>query len=330
MNLFKSLRFLDDLTTSNLTEPGALVLVDTNLVEDATHAEWNVATPYSEGDIVRVTATHRLYEAIVATTGDFPPDSLGAEWIDIGATNLWRAFDGGVQSQTFADDSTGISFTFQINSTITALALFNLSATDVRVTVTPPGSAVWDDMAPTDDDDYEPPIDIVVRELNLLDTSGITDWFEYFFADITAQSQAFVTGLPGFAGGELLIEITGGAVSAVGEIAAGRLQNIGLTAWGGRLEALDFSRVDEDVFGNISIIRRNSAKRVEFPVAWPSADTARVDRILDSIRTTPAVFAATDCIDPYGFFVYGFYQTYDINVAGPSLSYATIEVRTLT
>ena len=311
MILFKSLPYLDDLTTANLTEPGVIVLTDSNLDEDADVAEWNGATAYTAGQTVRVTTTHKVYEAIVNNTNKFPPDNLGVEWIEIGATNLWRAFDQKVGSQTVADDSSGITYEFQINALTTAVALFNLSATNVKITVTPP------DLAPVEFDNP------------LLDTSGIIDWFEYFFSENEAKSNLLVTGLPGYAGATMEIEITGGPEAAVGEIAAGRMQKIGDTAWGGRIEALDFSRVEEDVFGNVTILRRGSAKRVEFPVMWPSNDTARVDRVLDGIRTTPAVFAANTCDDVYGFFVYGFYQTYDINVAGPALSYATIEVRTL-
>lgn len=329
MILFASLPYLDDLTTSNLSQTGVIVLTDSNLDEDADVAEWNGATNYTAGQTVRVTTTHKVYEAIVNNTNKFPPDNLGVEWIELRATNLWRAFDQKVGSQTVADDSSGITYEFQINSLMTAVALFNLVATNVTITVIPPGAGDWDDDTPTDDPDYVPPVDIVVSSNDLLDTSGIVDWFEYFFSDSEAKSNLLVTGLPGYSGSTMTIEITGGAESAVGEIAAGKLQNIGSTAWGGRIEALDFSRVEEDVFGNVSILRRGSAKRVEFPVMWPSNDTARVDRILDGIRTTPAVFAATTCEDVYGFFVYGFYQTYDINVAGPALSYATIEVRTL-
>jgi hypothetical protein len=312
MNLFKSLPYIDDLTTGNLSQTGVIVLTDSNLSEDPDHAEWDSGTAYVTGNIVRVTSTHKLYEAIVNNTNKFPPDNLGVEWIEIGATNLWRAFDQKVGSQTVAETSGGITFEFQVNSLTTAVALFNLIATDVKITVTPPG------------------ISPVEFEVSLIDTSEIIDWFTYFFTDTTSRQNVLISGLPGYAGSTMVIEITGAPATAVGEIAAGRLQQIGDTAWGGRIEALDFSRVDEDVFGNVTILRRGSAKRVEFPVMWPSNDTGRVDRILDSIRSEPAVFAATTCDDPYGFFVYGFYQTYDINVAGPALAYATIEVRTLT
>lgn len=335
MNLFKSLPYLDDLTTSNLSEPGVLVLTDSNVVEDATYAEWNSGTAYVIGNRVKVTTTHKVYEAVANNTNQFPPNNLspditGGEWIEFSPTNRWKAFDQAVQSQTLADSSAGITYEFQINSLMTAVALFNLVGSDVLVRVTPPGAGDWDDTMPTDDPDYVPPVDIVTKEVELFDSSILTDWFEYFFAETETKSDILVTGLPGYSGGLLEIEITGAATCAVGEIAAGKLENVGQTAWGGRINTLDFSRVDEDVFGNVTILRRGSAKRVEFPAMWPSNDTSRVDRILDSIRATPAVFAATTCADdPYGFFVYGFYQTYDINVAGPALSYATIEVRTL-
>lgn len=319
MNLFKSLPYLDDLTTSNLSEPGVLVLTDSNVAEDATYAEWSSVTAYVVGNRVKVTSTHKVYEAVLNNTNQFPPNNLspditGGEWIEFSPTNRWKAFDQAVQSQTLADSSAGITYEFQINSLMTAVALFNLVGSDVRVTVTLPGESVA-----AYDETFE-----------LFDSSLLVDWFEYFFSETETKANLLVTGLPGYFGGQMTIEITGAAVCAVGEIAAGKLVSVGQTAWGGNINTLDFSRVDEDVFGNVTILRRGSAKRVEYPVMWPSNDTGRIDRILEGIRSTPAVFAATPCgDDPYGFFVYGFYQTYDINVAGPALSYATIEVRTL-
>lgn len=329
MIVYKTIPVIDPVTTSELTEPGTLALTDSNIAEDATYAEWNSGSSYLTGDIVKVTATHRLYEAQTGNTNKYPPDNLNVEWVDIGATNRWRAFDESVSVQTLADDATGITYEFNVNSLMTSVSLFNLVAGNVAVTVIPLGAGDWDDTTPTDDPDYVPPVDIVTQSEDLLNRALFVDWFEYFFAESEAKSEILFTGLPGYSGATMTIEITGAAECAVGEIVAGKAENIGDVAWGGRISTLDFSRVDEDVFGNVTILRRGSAKRVEFPVMWPSADTRRIDRVLENIRSTPAVFAATQCETTYGFFVYGFYQTYDINVAGPALSYATIEVRTL-
>jgi hypothetical protein len=333
MILFKSLPFLDDTDPNAL---GSIILLDTNLAEDGTTPAWNSATTYTAGQIVHVAATHRRYEAIIGSTNKFPPDNLGVEWIDIGSTNRFRAFDRSVQSQTVADDaSEGIYYRFKPNSLFTAMAFFNLNAGRIRILASEPG----DDLVVSTDTNGDPILDtngelIVANAVydeffDLLDRSVLVDWFEYFFAENEARDQLLVTDFSAFAGCNVIVQITGGAPAAVGEIAAGKLQNVGQTAWGGSIESLDFSRVEEDPFGNVTILRRGSAKRVEFPVMWPSGDTRRIDRVLDNVRSEPAVFAANTCDDVYGFFVYGFYQTYVINVSGPALSYATIEVRSL-
>jgi hypothetical protein len=333
MNLFKSLPFLDD-TDPNVF--GALIMTYSNLDEDLGTTEWDGTTAFVAGDIVYVEATHRLYEAIVGNTNKFPPDNLGAEWIDIGATNRWRAFDLGVQSQTVADVAgDGIIYKFLVNSLATAMALFNLSAGRVRVVVSEPGDELTilvdgDGDALIDDDGNVICIGAFYDQtFDLLDSGVLTDWFSYFFAETETKSQLLIRGIPAFSGSTMIVEIKGGAEPAVGEIAVGKEQLIGKLTTRGEIRALDFSRVDEDPFGNISILRRGSAKRIEYPVAWPAADNTRIDNILDDIRSQPAVFYSDDGDDGLGFFTYGFYQTYDISVISRSISFATIEVRSL-
>jgi hypothetical protein len=72
------------------------ILSATNAPASA-EAEWAAGTAYTVGQIVQVDGRRR-YEALDATTGDAPATSP-SKWLDLGASNPWRPFDGVVGSQ---------------------------------------------------------------------------------------------------------------------------------------------------------------------------------------------------------------------------------------
>jgi hypothetical protein len=325
MNLFTSAPYVDD-TTPNA--PGAIVLLDANIEEELGGTEYNPATSYSIGDVVFVEATHRRYEALTASTGQFPPDNLNTDWLDIGATNLWKAFDQGITSQTVAD-SVDLKFEFQSNTLITSLAFFNIAGSKLILRMAPPGAGDWDDNAPTDDPDYEPPIDFVVQEYELIDTSNRNTWFNWFFLNAAAKTELLINNLPGVAGTTFEVEIVGAPKAAIGEIAAGRMQAVGTTLAGGRIAQEDFSRLDRDFDGNLIIIPRGAADLHDFTVYFPGFDADRVRRIMRSIRAKPTVFVATLDGDQLGFFTYGVLSSFVTTANNRNAYFASVEVRGL-
>jgi hypothetical protein len=310
MIIFKSAPY-DDIGA--IADLGKIIVVDSNVAEDATYAEWNSATAYTIGDIVKLTSTHKLYEATSNHTNKNPPDNLGVDWIEIGATNRWRAFDQYIQSRTVADVS-DITYELQINTLITAAGFFNLRGNTLTV-------RVYD----------ESPALVYDETVTLVDTSELVDWFEYFFAETVPQTEVILTGIPGYTGYSMEIEIEGAAApAAVGEIAIGKQRTVGTSLNGGQLGAIDFSTIETDTFGNVGIIRRDASKTVQFPVWWRSSDTRRIERILEDIRARPAVFASGENQEAFGMVVYGYYQTYDISISNIKVTFGTIEVRSLT
>lgn len=310
MILFRSLPYDD---VDGIADLGKVILIDSNVAEDATHAEWNSGTAYVIGNIVKLAAQHKLYEAVSNNTNKNPVTFLGVDWIEAGATNRWKAFDQSIQSQTIADVS-DITYELQLNSLCTAVSLFNLSGNSVTVRV------------------YDDPMTILFEEtVELIDTTALVDWFEYFYAETTPQTEVNMTGIPGYTGYTMEIEIEGAASpAAVGEIAIGKQNNIGKTILGGQLGLVDFSTVETDVFGNVGVIRRNAAKTVDFPLVWPSSDTRRIEKILESVRGYPAVFISNQGQEAFGMVVYGYYQTYDITIQSRNVTFGTVEVRSLT
>jgi hypothetical protein len=113
-------------------------LVSTN-VDDSDLDEWAAYTAYSTGDEVKLTLDpleqplplpHREYRARIdhTSSADAPPKSGGnAEWIDIGATNQHRMFDGLNNTPTVVDaDDDDIVVQVNLNGRRQVLSLMGL------------------------------------------------------------------------------------------------------------------------------------------------------------------------------------------------------------
>ena len=73
---------------------------------------WNAATSYAVGDRCILTATHRVYENLIAGINATSPELAltGAtpRWLDYGPTNRWARFDGIVN--TASTDTTTFTY----------------------------------------------------------------------------------------------------------------------------------------------------------------------------------------------------------------------------
>jgi len=83
-------------------------------VTDSIETIWDDVTTFTVGSIVYVAATHHEYEAITENIDIYPPDDIDSsepKWLDLGATNRWRMFDGIVGSHTLNTGSISIVIT---------------------------------------------------------------------------------------------------------------------------------------------------------------------------------------------------------------------------
>ena len=112
------------------------ILTSSNVTEDD-YAEWDVATTYADGDnVIVIGTTHKVYESLVGSNlGNDPTTDDGTNWLEISATNRWKAFD-----RKISDPVTNLeSIEYQLNDTgssVTSVALFGLKGVTANVTVT--------------------------------------------------------------------------------------------------------------------------------------------------------------------------------------------------
>ena len=289
------------------------VLVSSNVAEND-YAEWAVGTTYAVGDKVIVLSTHRIYESLVdSNLGNDPTTDDGTNWLDIGATNRWRAFD-----QKIGDPVTNlntIEYTLSDpNSNVTSIALFGLEGISANVTV-------------TDDTEGE----VYNETVSLVDNRNIVDWYTYFFEEQVQKEQALFLNIPPYLASDVDVTVTAatGDTAELGQLVLGFLSSLGATTYGTAISIEDFSRKETDAFGNFIVVERAFAQLADFDVQFETANARKIQRTLAELRATPVVYIGSEDT-AYGTTIYGFYRRFDLTLEGPSLSFGAIEVEGLT
>jgi len=298
-----------------------MIVTDGNLVSasipENDYAEWNdedAMFAYTVGDRVIVLSNHSVYECILDHTNKNPLTNP-TYWLRVGATNRWKAFDRKINQQAapLSGDTGYISYVFAPGTFTNSAALLNVTGTVARVTV-------------------RDALDVVVHEeeRDLIDTSGITDWLEYYtWAGDTFATEALFLELPCFTGHTLEVEIEADPNAAVGQIILGKVTYLGDTESGTSAGFVDYSTKEQDVFGDAVIVQRPFARRNIFAVAIREDDEARVLRILSNLRATPALYYAAPDTENRGTLIYGWVNDLDIPLT-TGVSKATVEITGLT
>ena len=289
------------------------ILTSSNITEDD-YAQWAVGTTYNVGNKVIVLSTHRIYESLVGSNlGNDPTTDDGTNWLNIGATNRWKAFD-----QKIGDPVTNLNTIEYVlsdaASNVTSVALFGLEGISANVTV-------------TDDTEGE----VYNQTVSLIDNRNIVDWFTYFFEEQVQREQALFLDIPPYVGSDVGVTVTAatGETAELGQLVLGFLSNIGTTSYGTAISIEDFSRKETDAFGNFIVVERAFAQLADFDVQFETANARKIQRTLASLRATPVVYIGSPDT-AYGTTIYGFYRRFDLTLEGPSLSFGAIEVEGLT
>lgn len=157
------------------------MLVSTS-VPEADYGEWSAGASYSAGDRVIVAAKHKIYQSAVdANTGNNPAvASKEPKWLEVGATNRWKAFDKSVSSQTM--QASNIGYRLKVGQAVTSLGVLNIrGATALRVRMIDPSfGTVYD------------------RTINLASIPVSAGWYEWFLGERRTPTQALLTDLPSY------------------------------------------------------------------------------------------------------------------------------------
>ena len=298
-------------------------VTDSNLIASSIaendHPVWSSVTSYVAGDLVISTVTHRIYEAIQASTNIDPTTDFSDPpyWLDIGATNRWKAFDQKISDPVTVPDGVNLieyelgAFGIPTNS----VTLFGLKG---RLTT----------VVATDATEGE----IYSETISLIDNALVNDWFTYFFEPARVKSEAIFENIPPYANATYTVSVVDDTLSepVLGQIVLGQEYTLGETNYGTSVSIEDFSRKERDAFGNAIIVERPFAKLIDFDFVVNTNEVRRTAILLEQVRATPAVYYAGPDTERYGTTVYGFYRSFSINLSGPAISNVTLEVEGLT
>ncbi|WP_290578680.1 hypothetical protein [Algiphilus sp.] len=279
-------------------------LIASNIVEDDAPAYDDEVT-YDTSDQVQL--DHRVYESTADGNTDHPVGS--ANWTDLGPTNRYRMFD---QTSTRVSLRTGaIDVTVQPDQLINAVSLINCRGLSATVQV-------------LDDDEGV----LYSSTRSLVEHGEISDWWSYFYAPIEQLRQVSFLDLPNIRGAKIRILVTaGGAVAQIGEAVLGAQADTGLTYFDTSLDVDDFSRRDEDDFGNVTIVKRGYRDVIGYNVRINTPQVQSVRRRLLLARQRVVLWIGA----PYReeTIVLGFYEQLRISIKGAKITRATIDVVSL-
>jgi hypothetical protein len=293
-----------------IIRPVAISALISSNVPENDYAEYSAAATYAVGDRVIVAAEHKIYESLQASNTGHAPSTSVTWWLEVGATNRWRMFDDSLTAQTSNFDE--ITVVIQPASRIDSLALLNVDATTVQITMTDPlEGEVYD------------------KSFSLSNTSGISDWYAYFFEPIERKYDLIVSGLPQYPNAELSISLANeGHAVLCGECVIGQQKVIGKTMQGASIGIQDYSVKQRDAFGNYTVLERSFNKRANFTVMVDAQFVDALQRLLAQYRAMPIVYIGTDSYT--STFIYGFYKDFSIEIAYLKHSICSLEVEGLT
>lgn len=308
-----------------------------SMAEDDATAAWDVDATYDAGDRCHSALAHTVYEARTTTSGADPADAANVYdpdanpagvWIEVGATNRWRAFDSRM-SDPCADDA-DLVWSITPTSMVTAVALFGLSAASVRVMVTGEPISDWtviEDGTLIGDGGTV----IYDEEISLIDNSAVVDWRSYFYAPMVYRSEVVFQNVLGYAGSGLVIEVKApSGTRRVGEVVVGLEKRIGRMGLGPQIGITDYSRKERDTFGNPVIVERAFADRTTYPLMLAPLEVREAKRTLASLRAQPAVYHGGEGSDAYGLMTYGFFRDIPFTLDSPGAAFLNLEVEGLT
>lgn len=273
---------------------------------------WVAGTTYALNDVARGDTSetaHKMFLSVQgANVGHPVTDPLW--WIEMGPTNRWAMFDGSNTTQTVQANE--IEVVLNTTTRIDSVALLNIEAATARVQMSAAGDGVVYD-----------------ETFNLVSDSGIIDWYGYFFEPISRKTDLIVTGLPPYAAAQVTVTLSGeDSPVRAGTLVIGLAKQIGDTAMGASVGIQDYSRKEQNRFGDFILVERAYSKRANFTVWVPRGFTDELQRLLASYRAVPIVYVGSE--DFGSTVIFGFYRDFSVSIDYPTHSICSLEILGLT
>lgn len=220
-------------------------------------------------------STHKVYESLqAANLGKVPrAASSSTWWQDRGSTNKWKRFDDSVTSQS---RDIALFTTIQLRAPADFLGLMNIYGALVSVSLTDAVAG-----------------EIYNKTHSLISTSGIDDFWSWFFTPIERKTSFMLTDLPVSNDAVLSVliqEVSPESPCLCGKFAVGLSLGAGGTNYGASIGFQDFSVKTQNGWGDYEVQERGWSAKANFATMVPTGSIERFLNLLTSLRATPAVY----------------------------------------
>lgn len=263
------------------------------------------------GTHTATTQVHRVYESLqAANTGHYPTLAASSTWwTDVGPTNRWAMFD--VLRNTGTTQASPLTVVLTPGERVDSLALVGLIADSVTITVTVSAVEVY-----------------TVTEA--LSTREVLNWYDYFFTAFTYRPSVALFDLPPYTDGVITVTMTraAGAVTC-GGLVIGMNVYLGVTIHPADADALNYSRITRDDYGNSELIPRRSVPTANLLVVCDKGNINRARALRDAGNAVPMLWAGIDDQDS-GYFeavlILGIYKRFRITMDQPETATLSIDL----
>jgi hypothetical protein len=270
-----------------------------------------ITTGSQSGTHTATTQVHRTFESLIGSnTGNYPTLEASADkWVDVGPSNKWAMFD--LLRNTGTTQASPLTVVITPGERVDSLALVGLVADSVTVSVTVSAVEV-----------YSETVDLSSR--------NVLNWYDYFFAPFTFRNALALFNLPPYVNAVITVTITraAGAVTCGGLI-TGLNTYLGVTVANALSDALNFSRIERDDFGNSILVPRRSVPKASLQLITEKANVNAVRAVRDALSGTPALWSGLDDAAD-GFFeavlILGIHKAFGISMDQPAPDYATVSL----
>lgn len=288
------------------------VITDAQLISSSVpeteFAAYASGTNYGVG--TSVIYNHVVYQSVQTPNTGNTPSTTPLFWAAMGPTNRYAMLDGLVSTITSASSSITVVLAPGL---VTSLALFNLTGNKVTVEVRDGSGGA-----------------VVYSFQTYLDGSTVSDWYQYFYKPFLPLIQIVLTDLPLYGSAYITVTITGPSVVSCGHLVVGMTTNLGGTQFGVQKGIISQSRKDTNTTtGATTFVKRGNRKRLTASLFIDNFDLDSIDRTLETLDATPAVWIGTDVAGYQLLSFYGFYKDYGIVIPYPTSSLISIEIEGL-
>jgi hypothetical protein len=262
-----------------------------------TYPNWDVSTPYAQGDYVIVPELKSIYKSSSNNTGKFPP-SDNSIWTFWGFTNEMNMFscDENLGSQTIGTNAV-ITIPFNQNN---VLAIIDTDFSTVNVK-----------QIDNDTNEVIANLDIISRDISC------RDFAEYSYKKTLLQRKIIIKDLEWRPDSNIVLTFDGD--SKIGTIGMGLLEELGVTLLGTSLEWESKSKIKIDEFsGYRSVIRYGKVRVLTVQVLFDIDEFNRTSLKIDAILDKNILFIPTQQDNFSEMISIGYFEKFKLPIDNPN------------